>query len=61
MDIQFKNPEAFGVVEFDNEGKAISLEEKPKVPKSNFAIPGLYFYDNTVVKKAKKCKAFKER
>lgn len=49
-----QNPKSFGVVEFDNNGKAISLEEKPENPKSNFAIPGLYFYDNTVIKKAKK-------
>ncbi|ADO84505.1 glucose-1-phosphate thymidylyltransferase RfbA [Ilyobacter polytropus] len=51
-----KNPSAFGVVEFDSSGMVISLEEKPEQPKSNYAIPGLYFYDKTVVGKAKKIK-----
>jgi len=51
-----KDPERYGVVEFDSEGKAISLEEKPKQPKSNYAIPGLYFYDNNVVNVAKHIK-----
>ncbi|HOI91862.1 MAG TPA: glucose-1-phosphate thymidylyltransferase RfbA [Candidatus Rifleibacterium sp.] len=51
-----KDPERYGVVEFDSEGKAISLEEKPKKPKSNYAIPGLYFYDNKVVSVAKNIK-----
>jgi glucose-1-phosphate thymidylyltransferase len=46
---EVRDPERYGVVEFDAQGKAISLEEKPKQPKSNFAVPGLYFYDNTVV------------
>jgi glucose-1-phosphate thymidylyltransferase len=43
------DPQRYGVIEFDNEQKAISIEEKPKQPKSNFAVPGLYFYDNSVI------------
>ncbi|AVQ17408.1 glucose-1-phosphate thymidylyltransferase RfbA [Fusobacterium gonidiaformans] len=54
-----QNPKEFGVVEFDEEGKIISLEEKPKHPKSNFIIPGLYFFDSTVVEKAKRVKKSK--
>jgi glucose-1-phosphate thymidylyltransferase len=51
-----KDPERYGVVEFDDEKKVKSIEEKPKVPKSKYAIPGLYFYDNKVVEYAKQVK-----
>jgi len=50
------DPERYGVVEFDQESNAISIEEKPKQPKSNYAVPGIYFYDNTVVEIAESIK-----
>ena len=48
------DPERYGVVDFDKEGKVLSIEEKPKHPKSNYAVPGIYFYDNEVVQIAKR-------
>ena len=53
---QVADPESYGVVSFSNDKKVIGIEEKPKFPKSNFAITGLYFYDSSVVEKAKKIK-----
>ncbi len=53
------DPQRYGVVEFDKNNKAISIEEKPKQPKSNFAVPGIYFYDNKVIDIAKKIKPSK--
>ncbi len=54
------DPERYGVVEFDRNGNVLSVEEKPKVPKSKYAITGLYFYDNEVVRNLKEHKTFKE-
>jgi glucose-1-phosphate thymidylyltransferase len=54
-----QDPQRYGVVEFNKKNKAISIEEKPLKPKSNFAVPGIYFYDNSVIEKAKKIKPSK--
>ena len=57
--VEVDNPENYGVVEFNDRGKAISIEEKPRKPKSNFAVPGLYFYPNNVISIAKQIKPSK--
>jgi len=56
---EVNNPSDYGVVEFDNDGVAISIEEKPNEPKSNFAVPGIYFYDNNVINYVKQLKPSK--
>lgn len=53
---EVNDPERYGVVDFDDDGKALSIEEKPSKPRSNYAVPGLYFYDNQVVKMAEELK-----
>ena len=57
---QVNDPQRYGVVEFGRNNNAISLEEKPKKPKSNFAVPGLYFYDNSVIQVAKNLNLLQE-
>jgi glucose-1-phosphate thymidylyltransferase len=56
---EVSNPQEYGVIEFDSSGKAITIEEKPSSPKSNFVVPGLYFYDNQAVSIAKELKPSK--
>ncbi len=56
LDYYVDDPERFGIVEFDQDGKAVSIEEKPEKPKSNYCVTGLYFYDNKVVEYAKSLK-----
>ena len=58
---EVKNPEQYGVIEFDKNKKVISIEEKPTAPKSNYIIPGLYIYDNSVIKKAKNLKSSRRK
>ena len=53
---EVNNPKEYGVIEFDNDGVAVSLEEKPEIPKSSYAVPGIYLYDNSVLKIAKSLK-----
>ncbi|MFL1894428.1 glucose-1-phosphate thymidylyltransferase RfbA [Aquimarina sp. 2-A2] len=54
-----QDPQRYGVISFDPDGKAVSIEEKPDTPKSNYAVPGIYFYDNSVIEKAKKIRPSK--